>query len=78
MWGWATSKPVGLAVDILEYFGLAREFDRIIGEDGSEKQLGKPELIRRRCRISTAMRPWWATAGLICLARRPTVSTAWA
>ena len=45
--GLATSKPVGLAVDILEYFGLAREFDRIIGEDGSEKQLGKPELIRR-------------------------------
>ena len=43
----ATSKPQWLAQDILRYFGLEEDFDRVMGEvDGPEK-LGKPELIRR-------------------------------
>ncbi len=43
----ATSKPLGLATQILEHFGLDGYFDRVIGEDSGAKQLGKPELIRR-------------------------------
>ena len=43
----ATSKPLWLAKDVLEYFGLENEFTRIVGEKDGEAKLGKPELIRR-------------------------------
>lgn len=44
----ATSKPLGLARDILQYFGLESDFSRLVGEeDGMPAQLGKPELVRR-------------------------------
>ena len=43
----ATSKPVQLAKDILEYFALMPLFDVVMGEVDGAKKLGKPELIRR-------------------------------
>ena len=43
----ATSKPVKLAEDILEHFGLLDMFDRVVGEGGGAAQMGKPELIAR-------------------------------
>ncbi|MEG0741864.1 MAG: dTMP kinase [Clostridia bacterium] len=42
----ATTKPVKLANEILQYFGLAHYFNRVVGEEGREAELGKPELIR--------------------------------
>lgn len=45
--GMATSKPLWLAMDILTYFGLDGEFDRVVGEENGAAQLGKAELIRR-------------------------------
>ena len=43
----ATSKPLWLAKDILEYFGLDSDFTRIVGEEDGHAKLGKPELVRR-------------------------------
>lgn len=43
----ATSKPYGLAVAILEYFGLETAFDRVVGEGDGAAQMGKAEMIRR-------------------------------
>ncbi len=43
----ATSKPLWLAQDILRYFGLMEDFDRVIGEEDGHAKLGKPELVRR-------------------------------
>lgn len=43
----ATSKPVKMAVRILEHFRLDMYFDRVIGEGDGAAQLGKPEMIRR-------------------------------
>lgn len=43
----ATSKPLWLAKDVLEYFGLDGDFTRIVGEQDGERKLGKAELIRR-------------------------------
>jgi len=43
----ATSKPLGLAKDILDYFGLTPLFDVVMGEVEGAEKLGKPELIRR-------------------------------
>ncbi len=45
--GMATSKPLWLAMDILTYFGLDGEFDRVVGEENGAAQMGKAELIRR-------------------------------
>jgi len=43
----ATSKPLKLATDILDWFGLTPLFDKVVGEVDGAKKLGKPELIRR-------------------------------
>ncbi|MBN1778565.1 MAG: dTMP kinase [Clostridiales bacterium] len=43
----ATSKPLARTVSLLEHFHLRRYFDRIIGEDNNDAQIGKAELIRR-------------------------------
>ncbi|MDD3410200.1 MAG: dTMP kinase [Eubacteriales bacterium] len=43
----ATSKPTAPTVAILEHFGLAHYFNRVVGEGEGDVQLGKPELIRR-------------------------------
>ena len=43
----ATSKPLKLATDILDWFGLTPLFDVVMGEVDGPKKLGKPELIRR-------------------------------
>lgn len=45
--GLATSKPLRLARDILSYFALDGDFDRIVGEEDAAAKLGKAELIRR-------------------------------
>lgn len=45
--GLATSKPLRLARDILSYFALDGDFDRIVGEEDAAARLGKAELIRR-------------------------------
>ncbi len=45
--GLATSKPLRLAKDILSYFALDGDFDRIMGEEDAAAKLGKAELIRR-------------------------------
>ena len=45
--GLATSKPLWLARDILAYFALEGDFDRVVGEEDAAAKLGKPELIRR-------------------------------
>ena len=46
--GLATSKPLWLARDILSYFALENDFDRVVGEEDGAAKLGKAELIRRR------------------------------
>ena len=43
----ATSKPLKLATDILDWFGLMPLFDIVMGEVEGAQKLGKPELIRR-------------------------------
>lgn len=43
----ATSKPLKLATDILDWFGLTPLFDVVMGEVEGPQKLGKPELIRR-------------------------------
>ena len=43
----ATSKPLKLATDILDYFALTPLFDVVMGEVEGPQKLGKPELIRR-------------------------------
>jgi len=43
----ATSKPLKLAADILDDFGLTPLFDAVMGEVDGAAKLGKPELIRR-------------------------------
>ena len=43
----ATSKPRTLAVQILEYFGIMKYFDKVVGEGDDACKLGKPELVRR-------------------------------
>ena len=43
----ASSKPKALCEHILDYFGLTRYFDVIMGEGDNQARLGKPELIRR-------------------------------
>jgi len=43
----ATSKPLWLAKDVLEYFGLEHDFTRIVGEKDGHAKMGKAELIRR-------------------------------
>jgi len=43
----ATSKPRWRAVQILEYFGIMKYFDDVVGEGDDACKLGKPELIRR-------------------------------
>ena len=45
--GLATSKPLWLARDILAYFALDGDFDRVVGEEDGTAKLGKAELIRR-------------------------------
>ncbi|MEG2950934.1 MAG: dTMP kinase, partial [Clostridia bacterium] len=45
--GLASSKPVKLATEVLEHYGLAQYFDSIVGEAGGAEQLGKAELIRQ-------------------------------
>ena len=45
--GLATSKPLWLARDILSYFALENDFDRVVGEEDGAAKLGKAELIRR-------------------------------
>lgn len=74
--GLATSKPLRLARDILSYFALDGDFDRIVGEEDAAAKLGKAELIRRPCRTATAAPPWWATASSTWRARWPTASRA--
>lgn len=43
----ATSKPTGRALDVMRYFGLEADFNRVVGEEDGEAKLGKAELIRR-------------------------------
>lgn len=43
----ATSKPLGLAREILRYFGLEADFTRLVGEGEGSQRLGKAELVRR-------------------------------
>ena len=43
----ATSKPLKLAADILDFFALTPLFDVVMGEVEGAQKLGKPELIRR-------------------------------
>jgi len=43
----ATSKPLKLATDILDYFQFTPLFDAVMGEVEGAVKLGKPELIRR-------------------------------
>ena len=43
----ATSKPLKLATDILDWFGLTPLFHTVMGEVDGPVKLGKPELIRR-------------------------------
>lgn len=45
--GLASSKPQPACERLLNHFGMAHYFDAIVGEQGNEAQLGKPELIRR-------------------------------
>ena len=55
--GLATSKPLRLARDILSYFALDGDFDRIVGEEDAAAKLGKAELIRRALLARNAIDP---------------------
>ena len=43
----ATSKPLGLATDILRHYGLLDSFTRVVGEVDGAAKLGKPELVKQ-------------------------------
>lgn len=43
----ATSKPLSRTIRLFEHYHMDRYFDRVVGEDNNEAEIGKAELIRR-------------------------------